>query len=535
MKKLILGKLEKFGRAFLVPVAILPFAGIILGIGNGFTGNELVRVVPFLGSPALAFIFGLFKVTGGAVFANLPMIFAIGLAVGLSKREKGTAGLSAALGYFVFINVMNFILKGRGLLVSEDLALHGQKVVLGVQVYDVNVFGGIIISILAYYSIKHFIDIKLPPALSFFEGPRFVPLIVMLYSILAGITCALVWPSIAGIITQISVFLTSLGAFGAFFYGMLERLLIPFGLHHALNSMMKFTELGGTATVNGTTYYGFVNVFAGVLENAGVPFTREMTQFYAGQFIVKIFGLTGAAFAMYKTSYFQHRKKTASVLIAAAVASILTGITEPLEFTFLFVAPILYLIHAVLAGSAFFVMYITGTVAFGIQGAGLINFVLYNVLNSSRVDWMGTLWIGPLYFVLYYFVFKFMILKFDYKTPGRSEEMTGLSSKKEAREKYGIKKVDGKNKKTNKSEEKKARATKLIEVHGGKDNIIDVDACITRLRIDVKDKTIVKKDIITSELGAMGVAESGMQIQSIYGGEAKDYKLLIREELDMEI
>lgn len=534
MKKIIIGKLEKFGRAFLVPVAILPFAGIILGIGNGFTGNELVRVVPFLGTPIMAFIFGLFKVTGGAVFSNLPIIFAIGLAVGLSKREKGTAGLSAGLGYFVFINVMNFVLKGRGLLVSEDLASHGQKLVFGIQVYDVNVFGGIIISILAYYSIKHFIDIKLPSALSFFEGPRFVPLIVMLYSILAGIVCALVWPSIAGMITQISIFLTSLGAFGAFFYGMIERLLIPFGLHHALNSMMKFTELGGSATINGTTYYGFVNVFAGVLENAGAPFTRGMTQFYAGQFIVKIFGLTGAAFAMYKTSFLQHRTKTKSVLIAASIASILTGITEPLEFTFLFVAPVLYLIHAFLAGTAFFVMYITNTVAFGIQGAGLINFILYNVLNSSRVGWFGILWIGPLYFLLYFFIFKYMILKFNYKTPGRSEEMTGLASKKDAREKYGIK-AQSSAKGGNKSNEKKERALKLIEVHGGKDNIVDVDACITRLRIDVKDKSIVKKEIITEELAAMGVTESGMQIQSIYGGDAKDYKLLIREQLGMEI
>ncbi len=534
MKKLIISKLEKFGRAFLIPVSILPFAGIILGIGNGFTSDGIVNAIPLLQVPLISFIFGIFKVVGRAVFSNLPFIFAVGLAVGLSKKEKGTAALSATLGYFVFLYTMNYVLGTRGLLVDSNLEAAGQKMVMGVQVYDVNVFGGIIISILAYYATKHFMGIKLSPAFAFFEGPRFVPLIVMMYSIVAGAGAAVIWPGVAGLITKVSIFLTSLGAFGSFFYGMLERLLIPFGLHHALNSMMKFTELGGTATVGGTTYYGFVNIFAGTLSTAGDVFTREMTQFYAGQFIVKIFGLTGAAFAMYKTSYLQHRKKTASVLIAASIASVLTGITEPLEFTFLFIAPTLYLIHAFLAGTAFFVMYITGTVAFGIQGAGLINFILYNVLNSDRVSWMGTLWIGPLYFILYYFIFKFMILKFDYKTPGRSEEMTGLASKKEAREKYGIK-TQSSSSTPDKGAIKSERAVRLIEVHGGKDNIVDVDACITRLRIDVKDKTIVKKDVITSELGAMGVTESGMQIQSIYGGEAKDYKVLIREELDMEI
>ncbi len=536
MKKYV-NKLERFGRAFLVPVAILPFVGIFLGIGTGFSSADIIAQFPILDNDILQFILGLFKTVGKATFDNLPLIFAVGLAIGLSKKEKGTAAIAGLVGYITFIYILSYTLGARGMLADPDsLATAGQKMVLGKQVLDINVFGGIIIGVLAYYANKKFIGSKLPEALSFFEGPRLVPLVMIFYSVLAGVAAAYFWPFVAQGITQVSVILSSLGALGAFFYGMLERLLIPFGLHQALNSMLKFTELGGSAEVCGQVYDGYVNMFAAVLDCPGVVITPDMSKYYTGQFIVKIFGLPGAAFAMYKTAYLEHRPKVKGLLISAVIACILTGITEPLEFTFLFVAPFLYLIHAILAGFAFMLAYITDTSAFAIQGAGLINFILFDILNFGKANWYNILWIGPLFFALYYFVFSFVIVKFDLNTPGRGgEEEVKLVSKTEAREKYGIKTSAMQQKEEEAAQNKFAtRAPLLIEAYGGADNIEEVDACITRLRINVVDKALVDKERITGELEALGVAEVGNQVQSIYGADAKTYKSYIKELLNME-
>lgn len=531
MKKVI-KNFEEFGRAFLVPVAVLPFVGILLGIGTGFSSKDLVSTVPFLGIPILKFLFGTLIVVGKAVFDNLPLLFAVGLAIGFSKKEKGAAAVGGLVGYVTFIYVLNYALNSRGLLVEpSQMAQNAQKIVLGKQVYDVNVVGGIIIGLLASRMTQYGIDKKLPEVLSFFEGPRLVPLITILASIFAAIGASFIWPVVAKGITSLSVFLTGLGGFGAFFYGALERLFIPFGLHHGLNSLLKYTELGGSITVDGIKHSGYINMFAAALQNTEIMVTSEITKFYGGQYIVKIFGLAGAALAIYKTSFLKHRSSVKALLIGSTFASILTGVTEPLEFTFLFVAPMLYLVHAVLAGAAFFVMYITKTAALSIQGAGLINFVLYNVLNSSRIPWFKTIIIGPIFFALYYFIFKFLIEKFDFKTPGRADEMTGLTSKKEAKEKYGI----GTQKNNETGKKVNLTAEKFIEAFGGINNIDDIDACFTRLRVDVKDLSKIDKKTLLGELEAKGLAESGNQVQAIYGGKAKDYKRLLREHLGLEI
>lgn len=534
MKKII-EKFEVFGRAFLVPVSVLPLVGIILGIGSGLSSKGLVEIVPFLQNNVIKFILNIFVDVGKATFDNLPLLFSVGLAIGLSKKEKGTAAIAGLVGYITFIYILSRTLDFRGLLVSKELmASYGQKVVFGKQVYDVNVFGGIMVGCLASYVTKNVIDKKMPEALSFFEGPRFVPFVTIISSIVLAIITSFIWPGFAKGITQMSAFLTGLGGIGAFFYGSLERILIPFGLHHGLNSLLKFTELGGSITYNGTTYAGYINMFAAALQNPEIVINSYMTKYYTGQYIVKIFGLTGAAFAMYKTALPKHRNSVKALLLGATLASVLTGITEPIEFTFLFVAPILYITHAILAGSAFFVAYVTNTVGLSIQGAGLINFFLYNVLNSNRVSWFGILVIGPIYFLLYFFVFKFIIIKFNLKTPGRDEEMTGLASKKEAREKYGIKSSKDKAENLD-TKQDKSMGDLLIEAYGGVQNIEDVDACFTRLRINVKDKEKVNKDRLLKELGAKGIAESGNQVQAIYGGKAKNYKKEIREILGMEV
>lgn len=530
MKK-ILGSLEKFGRGFLVPVSILPLAGLLLAIGSGFSSDEIQEAVPFLAIDAVQFVIGFLQVMGKATFDNLPIIFAVGLAVGLSKKQKGTAAVAGIVGYTTFIYCNSYVLEYRDLLVEADLMTEfGQKMVLGKQVYDVNVLGGIIVGMIATYSTSKFIDKKLPESLSFFEGPRMVPFVSIFLSGIVGLVLAFVWPTIQAGISDFSIFLAGLGAMGAFFYGFLERLLIPIGLHHTLNAMLKFTELGGSIEACGESYYGYSNVFAGALDCSGYEFTSEMTKFYGGQFITKMFSLPGAALAMYHATPKANRSKIKSLLLGAVIASFLTGITEPLEFTFLFVAPPLYFMHAFFSGLGFLIMYVTDTVAFSIQGAGFINFVLYDVLNTYRASWFGILWIGPMFFTLYYFSFKYMIIKFDFKTPGRDGSIDKLVTKKEARDKYNLDARDEKPTTTSSTD----IVAGLIQAHGGADNIAEVDACITRLRIRVLDKSLVDKDMICNELAAKGVTEVGDQIQSIYGRDAKYYKNDILAELGIE-
>ncbi|MGL5042571.1 MAG: PTS transporter subunit EIIC [Culicoidibacterales bacterium] len=534
--KIILGKIEHFGRAFLVPVSILPLVGILLGLGSGLSTTTIKEVLPFLANPAVVFVIGLFQQIGRSVFDNLPMIIAVGLAVGLSKKDKGTAALAAIVGFAAFTYVLSYVLSFRGLLVDADLmAQSGQKFVLGKQVFDINVFGSIIIAMIASHATAFFMDKKLPEVLSFFEGPRMVPFISIIYASAAAIIAAFVWPFVAQGITSLSMFLSSLGAFGSFFYGAIERLLIPFGLHHGLNAMLRFTELGGTAQICGEQYAGWANMFSAGLACDEFVFTADMIKFYSGQFVTKIFGLSGAALAIYTTAKPEKKKEVRGMLIGAVLASVLTGITEPLEFTFLFVAPMLYITHAIITGLAFVTMYLTNTIAISIQGAGLINFILYNVLNSDKTNWQGILIIGPIFFLIYYFLFTFLIRKFDFKTPGRDgADEVRLVSKKEAREKYNLINEDATNKNEMPKLSKETIAISLIEAHGGVANIEEVDACITRLRINVKNKELVDREIITKVLGARGIAEVGNQIQSIYGGMAKTYRSEILRILDWE-
>ncbi len=535
MKDKIISKLEKFGRASLIPISILPIAGIILGLGNAFTTDAIRETLPFLNNDILVFIFGLLKVIGKSAFDNLPLFFAVGIAIGLSKKTKATAGLSALVGYLTFIWVLSYTLEARGMLVdTETMNEVGQKLVLGKQVMDLNVFGGIIIGLLGYYANKHFASIRFSPLFSFFEGEKFVPFVMMVFGTLAAIISAFVWPIVGSWITVFSEALNNLGVWGPFLYGAGERLLIPFGLHHVLNSLISYTEFGGAMDICGQTYYGNFNMFAGALD-CGAPITPEMSKYFSGTFIVKMFGLPGAALAMYHTAAPKHKKMIGSLMISAAATSILVGITEPLEFTFLFVAPVLYIVHAVLSGFAFMVMDLTQTALISMQGTGLVNFVLFDVMNTENVNWFNTLWIGPMFFVIYYFVFKTLIIKLNLKTPGREDEFKGFATKQDAKDKYNLKSQTVSINDDEKVEDtQRQRALKLIEAHGGQDNIKEVANCISRLRINVKDLTKVDKDIIKDELGANGVAIVADQVQSVYGPEAKFIKGEINDIMGIE-
>ncbi|MGX7417836.1 PTS transporter subunit EIIC [Carnobacterium gallinarum] len=539
--KLVLA-FEQFGRVLLLPVSILPGAGIILGIGAAFTNPNTLNLYPFLNNSVFQFIMNLFVTLGNVVFGNLPVIFAIGVAVGLAKSEKGSAALSGFVGFIVLHKVLNFLLIQAGTLVVTDgmdggdakfaLAKSMQTSVLGIQTIDLNVFGGIITGLVIFWVHKKTLKIRVPEVLGFFSGPRLVPIMsILVMTVVAGILF-IVWPFVQMGISTLSMMIIKSGYGGTFLYGILERALLPFGLHHGLNLPVMTTDLGGVWTIDGQQVGGTINAYMASLTSPDITtIDPSITRFNAGKFVYFMFGLPAAAYAMYKTAKPEKRKAVASLLFAAALTSFVTGITEPIEFTFLFAAPMLYAAHAVMAGLILMITQMVGAAVMAPMGHGLINFTIYGVIQGFKTHWYMIPIVGIFCGIMYYSVFKFMILKFNLKTPGREDgdEEVKLATKDEVRNKYNINQEDKKAKKSETDAALDAQALALIECHGGQENIVDVDACITRLRITVKDKDLVQGERIKSELGAKGFVESNMQMQSIYGGHANVLKNRIIE------
>ncbi|MDR0921877.1 MAG: PTS transporter subunit EIIC [Lactobacillales bacterium] len=548
----IVTSFEKFGRSFLLPVSVLPAAGIIKGIGSAFTNSSTVEMYPFLGNKGLQFFMGLLSMLGDVAFNNLPIIFAVGVAVGLAKSEKGSAALSGLLGFLVLHSTLNFLLSQSGRLVDTSgvdstqaklmLADKMQTTVLGIQTMDLNVFGGIITGVVVYLVHKRAIKMHLPAVIGFFSGPRLVPILIIPTMAVVATLFFFIWPVVQTGINLVSVGILKSGYVGTFLYGVIERILLPFGLHHGLNWPVRTTELGGVFMIGGEKVSGTINAYMAALQNGHFAINPDITRFSSGKFVYNMFGLPGAAYAMYKTADPKKRKVVASLLMAAAGTAFLTGITEPLEFTFLFVAPVLYVAHAFLSGLTLVAMHMLGASFLTPTGHGLINFIIYGVLQGMRTKWYLLIPAGIVCFFVYYFVFKTLILKLDLKTPGREDdgEETRLVGKDEARNKYGMKTLKDEMAEGNASAGISVgnmtdhdQALLLIDAHGGPENIEDVDACITRLRINVKDKSKVDGNFIKSQLKALGFVESGMQMQSIYGAHANELKMEIRDILGM--
>lgn len=539
---------EQFGRSFLLPVSVLPGAGIIKGIGTAFSNPNTLDMFPMLKNSTIQFIMKFLITLGDTAFNNLPIIFAVGVSVGLAKREKGSAALSGLLGFIVLHYVLNFLLVQSGRIVNTSglskneakllLSNAMQTKVMGIQTMDLSVFGGIIVGIVVYFVHKWAIKKQLPTLIGFFSGPRFVPIVTIVVMSIVSVLLFFIWPVIQTGISGLSTFILKSGPIGTFLYGLIERALLPFGLHHGLNWPVRTTEIGGVWTIGGERVVGTINAYIASLADPTITAVDpSITRFNGGKFVYFMFGLSGAAYAMYKTASPEKRKMAGSLLFAAAGTSFLTGITEPIEFTFLFVAPMLYIVHAFLAGTALFTMHMLGAGVATPTGHGFINLVIYGALQGNKTHWWLVFLVGIPYFIIYYYVFKFLILKFDFKTPGREEgSEVRLSNKNEARSKYGVEiqsigKEEQEDKKVNNTHD---QALQLIAAHGGESNIVDVNACITRLRIDVKDKSKVDKDKIVKELGAMGFAENDMQMQSIYGAHANVLKMEIQDILGME-
>ena len=538
MSSPIFGVLQRVGKAFMLPIALLPVAGLLLGIGASFTNETMLTsygLMGVMGPGTLLFnLLSIMKNAGDIVFANLPILFAMGVAAGMANSEKEVATLSGAVAYFVMHATINAMLGINGKLAAD--ALHAGSLVstVGIISLQMGVFGGILVGfgVAALHNRYH--KIEFPQVFAFFGGSRFVPIISSLVYVVVGIVMYYIWPMVQNGIYTIGSLVNETGYFGTFLYGLTERALIPFGLHHVFYMPFWQTGLGGSMIINGQLVEGAQKIFFAQLADPTVlKFNAEATRYMAGKFPFMIFGLPGAALAMYVTAKPEKKKLVGGLLLSAALTAIITGITEPIEFTFLFVAPMMYAIHCVLAGLSFMLMYIFRVGVGMTFSGGFIDLLLFGILQGeAKTNWLYIVLVGVFYFPIYFFLFRFLILKYNFKTPGREDEDAGVKL-------YTRSDYDAKNDKGKSNEDKKetAEPTKEDDVSskieiglGGAGNIVSVDACITRLRVNVKDGSLVNKDILKST-GAVGVMQNGDAVQVIYGPKVSVIKSRFDEYL----
>lgn len=541
MKEKIFGVLQRIGRSFMLPIAILPVAGLLLGIGSSFTNATTIatyHLTKILGEGTILHaLLMIMNRVGSAVFDNLPLIFAVGVAIGMAKKEKEVSALSAVIAYFVMNTAINAMLTIGGEILADgsisDTVLEGTVTpVCGILSLQMGVFGGIIVGLGVAALHNRFYRIQLPSALSFFGGTRFVPIISTLVYMFVGILMYFVWPAVQNGIYALGALVTGSGYVGTLIFGLIKRALIPFGLHHVFYMPFWQTAVGGTAEVAGQLVSGGQNIFfAQLADSANIThFSADATRYFSGEFIFMIFGLPGAALAMYQCAKPEKKKRAGGLLLSAALASMATGITEPLEFSFLFVAPALFAVQVVLAGSAYMIAHMLD-IAVGLTfSGGLLDFFFFGILQgNAKTGWLRVIPVGIIYFFLYYFIFRFMIKKFDYKTPGREADdtETKLYTKEDVRTRGKAGEVKGHESAAAES----GLSAKIIRGLGGRDNISDVDCCATRLRCTVVDVTKVKEDILRAT-GASGVIKKGNGVQVIYGPNVTVIKSDLSDYLD---
>ena len=516
VKDKIFGVLQRVGRSFMLPIALLPVAGLLLGVGSSFTNQTMLETYGLTGliheGTVIYTVLDIMNQCGSAIFNNLALLFAMGVAIGMAKKEKEVAALSGAIAYLVMNTAISAMINARGGV--EAMAPNSTTSMLGITTLQMGVFGGIIVGLGVAALHNRFYKIQLPQVLSFFGGTRFVPIISTAVFLVVGIALFYVWPVVQNAITLLGNLVIRSGYLGTWIYGVTERALIPFGLHHVFYMPFWQTAVGGTAVVDGVTVQGAQNIFFAELASKNTTvFSVEATRFMAGKFPLMIFGLPGAALAMYRTAKPEKRKTVGGLLISAALTSMLTGITEPLEFTFLFVAPAMYVVHCIYAGLSYMLMHILNVGVGMTFSGGLIDLTLFGILQgNAKTNWIWIVIVGIGYFLLYYFTFYFMITKMNLKTPGREEddEETKLYTRSDFKAKTGVG-PDG-----------SAPAVSdpvsacILEGLGGKANISDVDCCATRLRVTVLDADKVS-DATLKASGASGVVHKGNGIQVIYG------------------
>lgn len=530
MKDKIFSVLQRVGRSFMLPIALLPVAGLLLGIGGSFTNETMLESYGLLnvmgpGTVPNA-LFLIMNDAGNIIFGNLPIIFAMGVAIGMAKNEKAVAALAAAIAFFVMHASIGAMISLNG--GTENMLSGATTSVVGITSLQMGVFGGIIVGLGVAALHNKFYKIELPQVLSFFGGTRFVPIICTLVYVIVGIAMFYIWPPIQSGIYAVGNLVLKSGYAGTWVYGFMERLLIPFGLHHVFYLPFWQTGVGGTLEVAGQVIEGAQNIFFAQLSDPTVEhFAVSATRFMSGKFPLMIFGLPGAALAMYRCAKPEKKKVVGGLLLSAALTSMLTGITEPLEFTFLFVAPVLYLIHCIFAGLAYMLMHICGVGVGMTFSGGLIDMFLFGILQGNKkTSWIWIVIVGIGYFVVYYFLFSFLIKKFDFKTPGRDDgEETKLYTRKDVEAKK-----NGTNSNT-KSGNNDELSQMICAGLGGKKNISTVDCCATRLRCDVFEANKVN-DALLKSTGASGVIHKGQGVQIIYGPKVAVIKSNLEEYLE---
>ena len=521
----MLNVLQRVGRSFMLPIAILPVAGLLLGIGSSFTNATTIATYgleAFLGDGTLLHsLLTIMSKAGSVIFDNLPIIFAVGVAIGMAKAEKEVAALSAMIAFLVMNVSINAVLQNTGKVLADGSVAEGVlegtiTSVLGIQTLQMGVFGGIIVGLGVAALHNRYHKIVLPNALSFFGGSRFVPIISTITYVFVGILMYFVWPVVQNAIFALGGLVTGTGYVGTLIFGIVKRALIPFGLHHVFYLPFWQTAVGGTMMVDGSLIQGGQNIFFAQLASSNVAhFSADATRYFSGEFIFMIFGLPGAALAMYRCAKPEKKKAAGGLLLSAALTCMLTGITEPIEFSFLFVAPMLFGVQVILAGAAYMIAHMLN-IAVGLTfSGGLLDLLIFGILQgNAKTSWMWIVPVGVVYFFLYYFIFSFLIKKFNLKTPGREEEdeETRLYTKADV----NAKRTGNGSEAGQVSAAVDQRSADIARFLGGKKNITSVDCCATRLRCSVERPELVDEKGLKAT-GAVGVIKKGQGVQVIYG------------------
>ena len=529
MKDKIFGVLQRVGRSFMLPIALLPVAGLLLGIGSSFT-NETMLAAYGLNSvihpgTLIYTILDVMSQTGSAVFNNLALLFAMGVAIGMARKEKEVAALSGAVAYIIMNTAIQAMINAAGGV--DAMPANSTTTMLGITTLQMGVFGGIVVGLGVAALHNKFYKIELPQVLAFFGGTRFVPIVSSIVYLVVGIAMFYIWPVVQSGIAALGALVLASGYAGTFIYGLLERALIPFGLHHVFYMPFWQTAVGGTAIIDGVTVTGAQNIFfAELASKSTTVFSVSATRFMAGKFPFMMFGLPGAALAMYHCAKPEKKKTAGGLLLSAALTAFLTGITEPLEFTFIFVALPMYAVHCVLAGLSFMLMHILNVGVGMTFSGGLIDLVLFGAMQgNAKTHWIWVVVVGAVYFVLYYLIFRFMISKFNYKTPGRDDaEEVKLYTRADVNARSA---ASGS---TAPAGDDPVSAL-IVEGLGGTDNLSDVDCCATRLRCTVKDAALVRQDVLKAS-GASGVICKGNGVQVVYGPKVAVIKAKLEDYLE---
>lgn len=508
------GFLQELGKTFMFPVSTLAFMGILVGLGSSITSEAMIEKFPFLANEIIQLVFSFINTVGGFGFTYLPVMFAMAIPLGLAKRNKGVGVISAFVGYMVMNMSVNFLLEYRGTLAgAETIKTAGQNIILGIQSIEMGVLGGIIVGLIVYALHEKYQDIVLPDAFSFFGGIRFIPIISALVMGVLGLVIPFVWPIFQGGIEQLGSLIQHAGIFGPFLYGVGVLLLKPVGMHHILLALVRFTEAGGTEVVDGTPISGALNIFYAQLQN-GEPISHQATAFLSQGFMPTfMFGLPAIGLAIYLTAKKENRSAIKGLLISAFLVSFVTGISEPTEFLFLFLAPMLYVFHAFMSGASLLVMSLIG-VNIGNTDGGIIDWVLFGMMQGNQTKWYLLIPVGIIWFAIYFFVFRWYILKHNIETPGREiDEIDDTDVETSTLNKKAFTKGNG-----------IYDPGVILGALGGSRNITSLDNCVTRLRLQLNDMSKVDKKTL-KKAGALAIVElDDHNLQVIIGAKVQTVK-----------